>query len=190
MTSLFKKKVLSASLAISLITTGVAGSGVFAKEHKVPPGLEKKENVKVQLLSVNDLHGKINVTTQLRDDPNKYGHAAYLATYLREWEKTNENTLIIHSGDMVGGSPPVSALYQDEPTVEVMESIGFDVGTVGNHEFDEGTAEMLRLIYGGDHPNGTENYDGINFPMVAANVVYKDSEELVLPPYYIQSVYQ
>ncbi len=41
---------------------------------------------------------------------------------------------------MIGGSPLVSALFQDEPTVEVMESLGFDVGTLGNHEFDEGIA--------------------------------------------------
>ncbi|QOR66439.1 5'-nucleotidase C-terminal domain-containing protein [Cytobacillus suaedae] len=188
MASLFKNKVLATSLSVSILMSGVIGGAVSAKEHKVPPGLEKKENIKVQLLSVNDLHGKINVTEQPKNNPNKYGNAAYLATYLKEREQTNENTLIIHSGDMVGGSPPVSALYQDEPTVEVMESIGFDVGTVGNHEFDEGVDEMLRLIYGGDHPNGTVNYDGINFPMIAANVVYKDSEELVLPPYYIKNI--
>ncbi|WP_316571467.1 5'-nucleotidase C-terminal domain-containing protein [Neobacillus sp. YIM B06451] len=181
-------KIVAASLSASLLMTGMIGGSVSAKEQKVPPGLEKKENVKVQILSVNDLHGKINVSEQQKNDPNTYGNAAYLAAYLRDREQTNENTLIVHSGDMVGGSPPVSALYQDEPTVEIMESIGFDVGTVGNHEFDEGVDELLRLTYGGDHPNGTANYDGTDFPMVAANVVYKDSGELVLPPYYIKNV--
>ncbi|RHW43496.1 2,' 3'-cyclic nucleotide 2'-phosphodiesterase [Neobacillus notoginsengisoli] len=186
--SFFRKKVLAASMSISLLMTGMVGSSVSANVQKVPPGLAKKENVKVQLLSVNDLHGKINVSERFDNDPNTYGNAAYLATYLRDREQTNENTLIVHSGDMVGGSPPVSALFQDEPTVEVMESIGFDVGTLGNHEFDEGVDELLRLTYGGYHPNGTANYDGIDFPMVAANVVYKDSGELVLPPYYIKNV--
>jgi 2',3'-cyclic-nucleotide 2'-phosphodiesterase / 3'-nucleotidase / 5'-nucleotidase len=147
---------------------------------------EPTDNIKVQLLGVNDLHGKIDVTGTV--DGVNYGRADYLATYLREREATNPNTLIVHAGDMVGGSSPVSALLQDEPTVEIMESIGFDVGTVGNHEFDEGVEEMLRLINGGDHQNGTANYDGINFPMVAANVEYKETGELVLPPYVIQEV--
>lgn len=49
---------------------------------------------------------------------------------------------------MIGGSSPVSSLLQDEPTVELMEDIGFDVGTVGNHEFDEGTDELMRMLKG------------------------------------------
>lgn len=147
---------------------------------------ETNENVSVQLLSVNDLHGKIDVTGTLNGV--NYGRADYLAAYLRQREAMNPNTLIVHPGDMVGGSSPVSALLQDEPTVEIMESIGFDVGTVGNHEFDEGVSEMLRLINGGEHPNGTADYDGIHFPMVAANVSYKDTHELILPPYTIEEV--
>ncbi|MET3318923.1 UNVERIFIED_ORG: 2',3'-cyclic-nucleotide 2'-phosphodiesterase (5'-nucleotidase family) [Peribacillus simplex] len=67
-----------------------------------------------------------------------------MASYLKARKATNpDNTLIIHSGDMIGGSSPVSALLRDEPTVEIMEAIGFDVGTVGNHEFDKGTQEFL-----------------------------------------------
>ena len=144
------------------------------------------DNIRVQLLGVNDLHGKVDVTGTVNGV--QYGRMDYLAGHLRQREATNPNTLIVHAGDMVGGSSPVSALLQDEPTVEMMESIGFDVGTVGNHEFDEGVDEMLRLIKGGDHANGTPNYDGIDFPMVAANVEYKDSGDLVLDPYTIKEV--
>lgn len=144
------------------------------------------ENLSVQLLGVNDLHGKVDVTGTVSGV--NYGRMDYLAAYLREREATNPNTLIVHAGDMVGGSSPVSALLQDEPTVEMMESIGFDVGTVGNHEFDEGVDEMMRLINGGNHVNGTPNYNGIDFPMVAANVEYKDTGDLVLDPYTIKEV--
>ncbi|WP_299089092.1 DUF6359 domain-containing protein [uncultured Metabacillus sp.] len=149
-------------------------------------GNEENDNISVQLLGVNDLHGKVDVTGTVSGV--NYGRIDYLAAYLRQREATNPNTLIVHAGDMVGGSSPVSALLQDEPTVEMMESIGFDVGTVGNHEFDEGVNEMLRVINGGDHANGTANYDGIDFPMVAANVEYKDSSQLVLDPYAIKEV--
>lgn len=57
----------------------------------------------------------------------------------------------MHAGDIVGASPPVSALLQDEPTIEFLNDLKFDVGTIGNHEFDEGIDEMKRLIYGGYH---------------------------------------
>ncbi|MCO0601324.1 5'-nucleotidase C-terminal domain-containing protein [Peribacillus butanolivorans] len=146
-----------------------------------------EDTVSVKLLSVNDLHGKIDVTATINNV--NYGRADYLASYLKARKATNpDNTLIIHSGDMIGGSSPVSALLRDEPTVEIMEAIGFDVGTVGNHEFDKGTQEFLRMVNGGDHPNGTQGYNGMDFPVIAANVEYKDSGKLILDPYAIKEV--
>ncbi|MHB1393244.1 MAG: 5'-nucleotidase C-terminal domain-containing protein [Clostridia bacterium] len=155
----------------------------------VPIGYEVQENIKVQILGANDLHGKIDVTSTVSTRPGvSFGRADYLAAYLRQREADNPNTFIIHSGDMIGGSSPVSALLQDEPTVEIMESIGFDVGTIGNHELDEGIDELLRIVNGGEHENGTDNYDGMNFPLIAANIEYKDSGELVFEPYEIKEV--
>ncbi|MDG3044198.1 metallophosphoesterase [Bacillus sp. B6(2022)] len=69
-----------------------------------------------------------------------------------------------------------------------MENIGFDVGTVGNHEFDEGVDELLRILKGGDHPKGTKGYDGQNFPLVCANCEYKDTGKPLLPAYEIMDV--
>lgn len=151
-----------------------------------PTALAAAEPVSVQLLSVNDLHGKIDVTETI--DGVKYGRFDYTAAYLKQREAANPNTLIVHAGDMVGGSSPVSALFQDEPTVELMEAVGFDVGSIGNHELDEGVNELRRLIDGGTHPNGTPNYDGIDYPVLAANIEYKDSGELVFDPYAIREV--
>ena len=100
---------------------------------------------------MNDLHGKIDQQYQLdlngdgRTD-GTFGRMDYAASLIKEKKAEQENTLIVHAGDMIGGSSPVSSLLQDEPTVEVMEEIGFDVGTVGNHEFDEGTEELLRML--------------------------------------------
>ncbi|ASK61493.1 endonuclease [Virgibacillus phasianinus] len=160
----------------------------------IDDGEENLDNLKVQLLSMNDLHGKIDQQYEL--DPNgdgtfeTYGKMDYVAGAIEVREQTNPNTLIVHAGDMIGGSSPVSGLLQDEPTVEIMEEIGFDVGTVGNHEFDEGTDELLRMVNGGEHPDGlgTENYDGMNFPVLCANCVYKDTNETFLPPYYVKEV--
>ncbi|WP_404457345.1 5'-nucleotidase C-terminal domain-containing protein [Oceanobacillus kapialis] len=153
-----------------------------------------EDNLLVQLLSMNDLHGKIDQEYELDPDGdgtfNMYGRMDYTASAMKEREQDNDNTLMVHAGDMIGGSSPVSGLLQDEPTVEIMEAMGFDVGTVGNHEFDEGTDELLRMVHGGEHPEGlgTEGYDGMNFPNLCANCVYKDSGETVLDPYHIEEV--
>ncbi|MFD2637877.1 5'-nucleotidase C-terminal domain-containing protein [Piscibacillus salipiscarius] len=154
----------------------------------------EQDLVDVQLLGVNDWHGQIDYEDSFADfdgdgENDPAGRADYLAAYLKEREATNpDNTLMVHSGDMIGGSPLISASFQDEPTVEIMEEMGMDVGTLGNHEFDEGVDELLRMINGGEHPNGTEGYDGMNFPVVAANVQYKDTEELIVDPYVVKEV--
>ncbi|WP_282940808.1 immunoglobulin-like domain-containing protein [Paenibacillus sp. RC67] len=153
--------------------------------------------VNVQLLGFNDLHGKIDqtypfVNTDINGDGKyvlngNYGRMDYFATYLKQRQATNPNTILIHEGDAVGGSSPVSALNKEEPTVDILNTLGFDVGTVGNHEFDKGVDEMLRLINAGE-PKGTPDYLGMGFPLVAANVSYKDTGKPVLPPYFIQKV--
>jgi 2',3'-cyclic-nucleotide 2'-phosphodiesterase / 3'-nucleotidase / 5'-nucleotidase len=149
--------------------------------------------VKVQLLGLNDLHGQLDTDTKLTVDGQTVyaGSMEYTAAAIRQREATNENTLLVNAGDMIGGSPLISALFQDEPTVEVMESLGMDVGALGNHEFDEGIAELHRMLKGGEHPDGkgTEGYDGMNFPVVAANAFDKSTGELITgTPYVVKEV--
>jgi 2',3'-cyclic-nucleotide 2'-phosphodiesterase / 3'-nucleotidase / 5'-nucleotidase len=99
--------------------------------------------------------------------------------------QNNLESIMLHAGDAVGASHPVSALLQDEPTIRFMNEIGFDLGTVGNHEFDEDIKEMKRLIEGGTHPATVGKYgefEGANFPYVVANVK-DEAGNLILPPY-------
>ncbi|MEH7413733.1 bifunctional 2',3'-cyclic-nucleotide 2'-phosphodiesterase/3'-nucleotidase [Neobacillus drentensis] len=148
------------------------------------------QDVHVQLLGINDLHGQLDYKTTVAGKPA--GGIEYLAGYLKEREADNpSNTLMVQAGDAVGASRPVSALLQDEPTIRILNELGFDVGTIGNHEFDEGVTEMLRLINGGAHPKTVEKYgvfEGADFPYVAANVVKEDTNELILPPYVVKEV--
>ncbi|KRU17313.1 5'-nucleotidase C-terminal domain-containing protein [Bacillus pumilus] len=150
------------------------------------------DDVPLTILSMNDLHGKIDQEYELdlKGDGNKgmYGRMDYVAAYMKQKQAAHKNTITVHAGDMIGGSSPISSLLQDEPTIELMENIGFDVGTVGNHEFDEGVDELLRILNGGDHPKGTKGYDGQNFPLVCANCEYKDTGKPLLPAYEIIDV--
>lgn len=149
-----------------------------------PPAADSRFK-QVQLLGINDLHGQLNVTRKVNGKPA--GRVDYLAAYLKQREAENKNTLLVHDGDMVGASPPVSALLQDEPTIEILNKLGFDIGTVGNHEFDEGVTELQRLIKGGTHPK-TGNFAGSNFPWVVANVINEKTGKTILPPYQVIKV--
>ncbi|MEH6908170.1 bifunctional metallophosphatase/5'-nucleotidase [Neobacillus drentensis] len=153
--------------------------------NKGKPPAANNQFIQVQLLGINDLHGQINITRKVNGKP--VGRVDYLAAYLKQREAENKNTLLVQAGDMVGASPPVSALLQDEPTIEVLNKLGFDIGTVGNHEFDEGVTELLRLIKGGAHPK-TGNFAGSKFPWIAANVVNNKTGETILPPYQVMKV--
>ncbi|MDR7237794.1 bifunctional 2',3'-cyclic-nucleotide 2'-phosphodiesterase/3'-nucleotidase [Neobacillus drentensis] len=151
---------------------------------------ELDQNVHVQLLGINDFHGQLDYSTTVSG--RAVGGIDYLAAYLKQREATNPaNTLMLQAGDLVGASRPVSALLQDEPTIRFMNEIGMDIGTIGNHEFDEGVVEMKRLINGGAHPKTEEKYgafEGADFDYVVANVEDEKTGELILPPYAIKEV--
>jgi 5'-nucleotidase len=127
--------------------------------------------------------------------------AAYLDAYMDQHAALDpDSTIRVHAGDMVGGSPLISSYFHDEPTIEATNLMEFDVGTIGNHEFDEGGQEMLRLIHGGQRKDGLQfkedvngqpvntsdpNFSGANYPYISANVVYAGSGKNVLKPYEI-----
>jgi 5'-nucleotidase len=157
----------------------------------------KDKDVKVQLLGINDFHGNLEPPTgsggRIQEVPGgpqiDAGGAVYLATQLRTLRQQNPNTLTVSAGDLIGASPLLSALFHDEPTIEAMNEIGLDLNAVGNHEFDEGVTELLRMRHGGCGPDNScpnGQFGGANFEFLAANVVYKDTGEPIFPPYAIK----
>nr|WP_166395492.1 bifunctional metallophosphatase/5'-nucleotidase [Rubrobacter marinus] len=146
----------------------------------------ERDTVDLRILGVNDLHGNLE---PLREGDRAVGGVAYLDAHLDGQERAYPGRAIrVHAGDMVGASPLVSGRYRDEPTVRAMNEMGFDVGTLGNHEFDEGGEEMLRLLNGGGGEGGGPadgRFLGADFPYVSANVQYRGSGETVLPPYAV-----
>ena len=150
----------------------------------------------VQLLAFNDFHGNLESggTVTLPDGTRTpAGGVAYLDTHLDRLRATNPRaTFTISSGDLIGASPLVSALFKDEPTIEAMNILGLDMNAVGNHEFDEGIDELERMRYGGCHPDegcfGGDGFEGADFPFLAANVVHERTGETIFPPYVIHRV--
>lgn len=138
----------------------------------------------LRILAVNDFHGQLS--TGRRVAGRLAGGAAYLAAYIKQYRAQAPGALLVHAGDMIGASEPTSALFKDMPTMEFMNSLGFDVGASGNHEFDQGYAELKRKVQGGSHPQlGT--WKGANFSYLAANVVEKATGKTIFPAYKIVS---
>lgn len=160
----------------------------------------------VRILAINDFHGHLSSGRRVDDRP--VGGAAVLAAYLKAASDDSSSpgsTLIVHAGDHVGASAPESAFLQDEPSIEFFNRLGNRhcrhsdrmhpecnlVGTPGNHEFDEGKDELLRLIEGGGHPSGPfldAHYRGATFPYVSANVVDQTTGLPLLPPFVVKTV--
>ena len=155
----------------------------------------------VQLLSFNDLHGNLEppagssgrVTELQHDGTTKTidaGGVEYLATHLRQAREGKKYSITAAGGDMVGASPLISGLFHDEPTIEALNKLDLDVTSVGNHEFDEGAKELARLQKGGCHPTAGcyvegEEFEGADFPYLAANVLDEKTNRPILKPYWV-----
>ena len=172
----------------------VALLGLYANaESPSPAGSSDSGNlVKVRLLGVNDLHGHLEAPRP------GLGGAAWLKAHL-DHATVPGRTIRVHAGDLIGATPLISSWFHDEPTMEVANELGFDVGTLGNHEFDEGGDELVRILRGGRRTGpgalkrdadgrlvntSSPGYAGTAYPYIAANTVDREGE-LRLPPYAV-----
>jgi len=183
--------------AAKKVSWSKAGKG--KGKHKCKGG-----EAKIKILGFNDFHGQLSAGRLVGGHP--VGGAAVMASYLKAASAAAEDgALIVHAGDHVGASPPASALLQDEPAITFLNLLANKhckgakkdsekcniVGTLGNHEFDEGKAEMLRLVYGGLHENGPfldDDYDGAKFSYISSNVVDSKTNKTILPAYVVREV--
>ncbi|MDH6226297.1 MULTISPECIES: bifunctional metallophosphatase/5'-nucleotidase [Streptomyces] len=157
--------------------------------------------VDVQLLSFNDLHGNLEPpagssgrVTEVQPDGTTrtiegVGGVEYLAASLRTAREGHRYSVTAAAGDLIGASPLLSGLFHDEPTVEALNKLDLDVSGVGNHEFDEGLAELKRIRDGGCHPTDgcyTDTpFEGADYPYLGANVTHEDTGKPALAPYWV-----
>ena len=183
--------MVGAALIIATIgTSASAGKG----NNNTPPGNPDPPGqlIDLQLLGINDYHGHVEANTPGQVAGANAGGAEYLSAKLTELRQGNKYSLTVAAGDLIGGSPAFSGLFHDEPSVETLNQMELDVSGVGNHEFDEGVTELLRMQNGGCHPDDgcyfpAEPYPGADFQWLAANVV-NDDGDTPLPPYEIKRI--
>ncbi len=188
---------VAAAAAVAAVALPAGAQGAEGKGQ----GNGHGRTVDVQLLSFNDFHGNLEppagrsgrVSEEQPDGSTKdidAGGVEYLATHLREAREGHKYSVTAAAGDMIGGSPMLSGLFHDEPTVEALNKLGLDVSSVGNHEFDEGRAELARIQNGGCHAEDGcyeegKEFGGADFPYLAANVTDEKTGEPILKPYTV-----
>ncbi|MBB5958884.1 5'-nucleotidase [Saccharothrix tamanrassetensis] len=181
----------------ALVLSAVAGLAVVVAQAPAQADNKPLRTVDVRLIGINDLHGNIEPPTgssgrvTLSDGSQvEAGGAAYNATHIKNLQGQVRNSVIVGQGDLIGASPIVSALFHDEPTVEILNRVGMDTTAAGNHEFDEGYRELLRVQRGGCHPvdgcQFRESYDGAKFPILGANVTLAENGLPALPPFWVE----
>ena len=150
--------------------------------------------VEVQILALNDFHGNLEASqAPIRFElPNgqmagdSLGGAAVIGVELAKM-RANRNSITVAAGDLIGASPLTSAYFLDEPTIDAMNLMGLELASVGNHEFDKGSAELLRIQNGGCEkfttrvPCRLESFQGAKFRYLAANVRKDDGSTLFSP---------
>ncbi|TFV89097.1 bifunctional metallophosphatase/5'-nucleotidase [Blastococcus sp. CT_GayMR16] len=223
------------SLVVALaLTTSAAVVALPTAASAAPAPATPSADVPVQLLAMNDFHGRISETTAgdsqlftgVGPGPDKtagtaddgiesVGGAAHIATTVNNARSafigaggTDASSLFVGAGDLISASPFNSSAFKDEPTIEVLNAMGLDVSSVGNHEFDRGTEELRRIsgatdgtytddvtacegiVVGstGCFGTGEHAFDGADFPYLAANVISKTTQQPMLPPYQVFNV--
>lgn len=157
----------------------------------------------VKIIGLNDYHGNLQSpgtfgqTADALSPKKAVGGAEYLAGHIAKMKSANPNTVVVGAGDLIGATPLISALFHDEPAVETLNRIGLDFSSVGNHEFDKGSVELLRLQNGGCKAGDANSckgaavgtpvpFEGAKFKWLSANVVKADGKTL-LPAYGIKT---
>lgn len=172
---MFKSRV---RVSISVIITIALLATCFVSAAAAP-----KTTAEVQILALNDFHGAL-VGGDVR------GGVEYMATIVAQKRVENPSTVFISAGDLIGASPLLSALFHDEPTILAFNMMGLDYNITGNHEFDEGVAELQRMQEGGCNPvDGclAGDFPGASFKFLSANVIRTQNGKTLFSAYKIKS---
>jgi 5'-nucleotidase len=194
---------LRSGLAL-VATAALAGALAVAPSSSVEAKPKPPKTVPIQLLSINDFHGNLEAptgssgaVTRLNPDGTTTsvpaGGAEYLSTALQNARVGHPNSITVSAGDNIGASPLLSAAFHDEPTILALNQMGVQVASVGNHEFDEGSAELLRMQNGGCRTDDgcydpANPFRGASFQYLSANVIKDSTGQPLLPPVWVKDV--
>ncbi len=158
--------------------------------------------VELNLVAINDFHGNLEASKYTlapngadKKQTIQAGGIDVLKGALDAFRKEDKDLLFVAAGDLVGASPAMSSMFADEPSIEAMNRMGLVASSLGNHEFDQGSKELLRQQHGGcDSPRPakacqlSKDFRGAGFTYLAANVVDAQTGKNLVPGWRIVDV--
>lgn len=158
-------------------------------------------SIEINLLALNDFHGNLESSTFRYTDEHgsprmvRAGGIEALGTLITQLRASLPNTMLVGGGDLVGASPFLSNYLRDEPTIAALNKLGMAVSVVGNHEFDRGVSELMRLQHGGCATEAGSlscrfepQFGGANYAYVVSNVVERATGKTLFPPYSVKNI--
>jgi 5'-nucleotidase / UDP-sugar diphosphatase len=158
------KKSLFTVLSSLLVVGGLGGVG-----NTESASAQEAASKTITLLHTNDSHSKV--------EESQYEGMGFakLATLMEQYEKQNENTLILDAGDTFHGSP-FATTSKGESIAQLFNALGYDALAAGNHDFNYGYQRLLELT------------GLVDFPILSANVRHEADDTRLLDPYIIEEV--
>jgi len=114
--------------------------------------------ITISFLHTNDLHCHIEPFIANSSNAAPEGGLGRISALVRKIRAENANTLLLDAGDMFQGTPYYN-YYKGELILKLMTEMGYDAGTIGNHEFDDGLENILKALPNAGFPIINSNYD-------------------------------
>ncbi|WP_307861147.1 ExeM/NucH family extracellular endonuclease [Microbacterium sp. SD291] len=126
--------------------------------------------VSIDVITMNDFHGRIEA------DGAAAG-AAVMAGAVQQFRDANPNTIFAAAGDLIGASTFTSFINDDNPTIDALNAAGLDVSAAGNHEFDQGWADLRDRVQ-----------ERADWEYISSNVFVTETGEPALAPAWVKEL--
>ena len=133
---------------------------------------ENKQEDYLTILHTNDVHSRLDPFPMDGSKNAGKGGVAARATIIEQIRKETEHVLLLDAGDIFQGTPYFN-IYKGEPEIKAMSMMGYDAGTMGNHDFDGGMENFATQLKHASFPILLCNYDFTNTPLENKTVPYK-----------------
>ncbi|MGD1333027.1 2',3'-cyclic-nucleotide 2'-phosphodiesterase [Vibrio harveyi] len=140
------------------------------------------DTIKLRIIETTDIHTNVMDYDYYKDQPSQQIGLSRAATLVKQAREEAVNSVLVDNGDLIQGSPMGDYMAakginagEIHPVYKAMNQLDYDVGNIGNHEFNYGLEFLKNSI------------DGANFPYVSANVFDKKTGEHYFKPYLIKT---
>ena len=140
------------------------------------------DTIKLRIIETTDIHTNVMDYDYYKDQPSQQIGLSRAATLVKQAREETVNSVLVDNGDLIQGSPMGDYMAakginagEIHPVYKAMNQLDYDVGNIGNHEFNYGLEFLKNSI------------DGANFPYVSANVFDKKTGEHYFKPYLIKT---